>query len=84
MLLYDSKFLKHPSKLQMNWLGPYLVQSITSGGAIQLQQLDGAMFLKLIKEIHLKPYRIKVDDVHHLRFKKNDDENSILVAHDEP
>ena len=36
VLLYDSKFLKHPGKLQMHWLGPYLVNSITSGGAVQL------------------------------------------------
>ena len=34
VFLYDSKFLKHPSKLQMHWLGPYLVQSITSGGVV--------------------------------------------------
>ena len=34
VLLYDSKFIKHPGKLQMHLLGPYLVQSITSGGAV--------------------------------------------------
>ena len=37
VLLYDSKFLKRPDKLQMHWLGTYLVNSITSGGDIQLQ-----------------------------------------------
>ena len=58
MLLYDSKLIKHPNKLQMHWLGPYLVQSITSGGAVQLQQLDGVMLLKLINKSHLNPYRI--------------------------
>ena len=41
VLLYDSKFIKYPGKLQMHWLGLYLVHSITSGGAVQLQQLDG-------------------------------------------
>ena len=30
VLLYDNKFLKHLGKLQMHWLGPYLVNSITS------------------------------------------------------
>ena len=58
MLLYDSKFIRNPGKLQMQWLGPYLVQSITSSGAVQLQQLDGAMLLKLINRSGLNPYRI--------------------------
>ena len=43
MLLYGSKFIKHPGKLQTHWLGLYLIHSITSGGAIQLQQLDGTV-----------------------------------------
>ena len=58
MLLYDSKFIKHPGKLQMKWLGPYIVQSITYGGAVQLQQLDGTILPKLINESRLKPYRM--------------------------
>ena len=56
MLLYDIKFLKHPGKLQMHCLGPYLDNSITSGGAVQLQQLDGAVLPKLVNGSHLKPY----------------------------
>ena len=32
VLLYENKFMKHPGKLQMHWLGPYLVNSITFGG----------------------------------------------------
>ena len=58
VLLYDSKFIKHPGKLQMHWFGPYLVQSITSGGAVQLQQLDGTMLPKIIIGSHLNPYRM--------------------------
>ena len=57
VLLYDSKFMKHPGKLQMHWIGPYLVHSITSGGAVQFQQLDGAMLPKLVNGSRLKPYR---------------------------
>ena len=57
VLLYDSKFIKHPSKLQIHWLGPYLVHSITSGGAVQLQKLDGAMLSKLVNGSCLNPYR---------------------------
>ena len=48
VLLYDNKFMKHPRKLQMHWLGPYLVHSITSSGAVQLQQLDGVVLPKLM------------------------------------
>ena len=57
MLLYDSKFIKHPSKLQMHWLGSYLVHSITTCSAVQLQQLDGAVLPTLVNGSHLNPYR---------------------------
>ena len=57
VLLYDRKFIKHPCKLQMHWLGPYLVYSITSGNAVQLQQLDGAVLPTLVNGSRLRPYR---------------------------
>ena len=34
ILLYDNKFVKHPSKLQMHWLGPYVIHFITDKGAV--------------------------------------------------
>ena len=37
VLLYDNKFTKNPGKLQMHWLGPYVISFITEGGALQLQ-----------------------------------------------
>ena len=58
VLMYDSKFVKHLGKLHMHWLGPYLVNFITSGGIVQLQQLDGAMLPNLVNGIWLKPYRM--------------------------
>ena len=58
VLLYDSKFLKHPGKLQMHWLGPFLIFSITSGGAVQLQQLDGVVLLTLVNGSLLNPYKM--------------------------
>ena len=58
MFLYDNKFINHPGKLQMHWLGPYLVHSITSGGAVQLQQLDSEVLPTLINGSRLNPYRI--------------------------
>ena len=42
----------------MHWLGPYLINSITSGGVVQLQQLDGAMLPNLVNGSRLKPYRM--------------------------
>ena len=59
MLLYDSKFIKHPGKLQMHWLGLYLVHSITSSGVVKLQQLDGAVLPTLVNGSRLKPYRLR-------------------------
>ena len=41
----------------MNWLGPYVINLITDGGAVQLQQCDGSMFTKLVNGICLKPYQ---------------------------
>ena len=57
MLLNDSKFMKHVDKLQMHWLHPYIVHSITSGGVFQLHQLDGVMLSKLVNGSYLNPYR---------------------------
>ena len=56
MLLYDNKFMKHLGKLQMHWLGPYVIHFITDGGAIQLQQLDGRLLRKLVNGSRLKTY----------------------------
>ena len=36
VLRYDSTCAKHLAKLQMHWLGPYLINSITSRGVVQL------------------------------------------------
>ena len=57
VLMYDNKFMKHLGKLQMHWIGPYIINSITSGGAIHLQQLHGVMFPKLVNGSRLKPYK---------------------------
>ena len=57
MLSYDNKFIKHPGKLQIHWLGPYLIHFITSGSAVQLQQLDDTVLPTLVNGSLLKPYR---------------------------
>ena len=55
--MYDSKFEKHPGKLQMHWLGPYLINFVTLRGVVQLKQLDGVMLPKLVNSIKMNPYR---------------------------
>ena len=57
VLLYDNKFLKHPGKLQIHQLGPYVVIHITDSGAIHLQQLDGMPFDELVNGSRQKPYQ---------------------------
>ena len=57
MLLYDSKFTKHQGNLQMHWLSPYVINFITKGGTVQLQQLHGVMLPNLVNGSWLKPYR---------------------------
>ena len=57
MLLYDNKFVKHLGKLQMHWLGAYVINFIIDGGVVQLKQLDDAMLPKLVNGNQIKPYR---------------------------
>ena len=56
ILLYHSKFLKHPGKLKMHWLGPYLIVHITDAGAVKLQKLDGTYIGGMVNGSHLKSY----------------------------
>jgi predicted SnoaL-like aldol condensation-catalyzing enzyme len=32
VMVYDSKFMKHPGKFKTHWLGPYEVAHVTEGG----------------------------------------------------
>jgi hypothetical protein len=41
VLLYDNKFLQHPGKFRMHWLGPYEVKYVIDGGSVQLKDLTG-------------------------------------------
>ena len=56
VLLYDSKFVKFPGKFKTHWLGPYQIQQITDGGAIQLSTLRGELLPTLINGSRLKLY----------------------------
>ena len=55
MQIYDNKLTKHPGKLQMHWLGLYVINSITVGGVVQLQQLHGVMFPKPVNGSRINP-----------------------------
>jgi hypothetical protein len=41
VLVYGSKFMKHPGKFRTHWLGPYEVAYVTEGGFVQLNTLNG-------------------------------------------
>jgi hypothetical protein len=43
VLLYDSKFIKHPHKFRTHWLRPYDIAYVTEGGAVQLKILEGSL-----------------------------------------
>jgi hypothetical protein len=34
VLLYDSKYLQHPRKLRMYWIGPYTIKYVIEGGLV--------------------------------------------------
>jgi hypothetical protein len=56
VLLYDSKYQKHPGKLQMHWLGLFIVAEICEYGAVRLAQLNGILYLGWVNGACLKPY----------------------------
>ena len=59
MLLYDSKFMKFLGKFKTHWKGPYIVQKVTDGGAVQLAKLNGEIFPSMVNGSRLKKYRDK-------------------------
>jgi hypothetical protein len=34
VLVYDSKYLQHPGKLRIHWLGPYELKTVTEWGVV--------------------------------------------------
>jgi hypothetical protein len=33
VLVYESKFIRHPGKFRTHWIGPYEITYVTEGGA---------------------------------------------------
>jgi hypothetical protein len=56
VLVYDSKFIKHPGKFRTHWLRPYEVAYVTEGGDAQLKTLKGKWKEGLVNESRLKLY----------------------------
>ena len=50
------KKFKHPRKLKMIWLGPYMIMHITDASTVKLQKLDGTYVTGMVNESLLKPY----------------------------
>ena len=59
MLLYDSKFMKFLGKLKTHWKGPYIVQRVTDGGAVQLTKVNGDILPSMVNGSRLKKYMDK-------------------------
>jgi hypothetical protein len=56
VLIYASKFIKHPGKFKTHWLGPYEISYVTEGGYAQLKTLNGEWKEGLVNGIRLKLY----------------------------
>jgi hypothetical protein len=56
VLVYESKFIKHPGKFRTHWLGPYKIAYVTEGGASQLKTLNGEWKEGLVNGSRLKLY----------------------------
>jgi hypothetical protein len=46
--MYNSKSLQHPRKLKIHWLGPYEVNIVTDGGAVELKDLGGTQLMGVL------------------------------------
>lgn len=57
-LLYDNKFQKFPGKLEMHWLGPFIVAEIKGSGMVRLTKLDGGMLLGWVNGACLKFFHV--------------------------
>jgi hypothetical protein len=57
VLLYDIKYLQHPGKFKMHWLGPYQVEAIKNDVFVQLKYLAGKNLRGLVNGSQLKLYQ---------------------------
>jgi hypothetical protein len=55
-MVYENKFIKHLGKFRTHWLGPYEIDYVTYGGAVQLKTLNGEWKEGLVNGSRLKLY----------------------------
>ena len=46
--------MKFLGKFKTHWKGPYIVQKVTDGGAVQLAKLNGELLRSMVNGSHLK------------------------------
>jgi hypothetical protein len=56
VLIYDSKFIRHPGKFRTHCLGPYEITYVKEGGYTQLKTLNGEWKEGLVNGRWLKLY----------------------------
>lgn len=56
VLLYDNKFQKFPGKLQMHWLGSFIVTEIRDSGEVRLTQLYRVLLHRWVNGTCLNPF----------------------------
>ena len=49
--------MKFLGKFKTHWKGPYIVQKVTDGGAVQLAKLNGEILPSVVNGSLLKKYR---------------------------
>jgi hypothetical protein len=56
VLLSENRYHKNMEKIQMHWLGPFIVEKIHESGAVKLVQLDGVLGHGWVNGTHRNPY----------------------------
>jgi len=57
VLLYDHKFMQHPGKFHMHWLGHFVIQHVIEAGLVRLETLNGESLGGMVNGSWLKLYR---------------------------
>jgi len=54
VLLYDNRIKGKPYKIEIAWLGPYIIEYLNTNGSIWLKTLQGHVFPKVVNGSQLK------------------------------
>lgn len=56
VLPYDNRFLKFHAKLQMNWLGPFVVAEVRESIVVNVAQLNDLLLPDWVNNTRMKPF----------------------------